>query len=245
MEIFRLYVQVIRPCIGASSNPSASVFVKYDGMGTADFGKHVFNFFQQHGLHIGSNTIRSVWETTATEAFDDDRITSGQRRIISTINGHSGKTAKQFYVRRLTGTLVNAGRKAGAIISGDDQTPQHDRSCSREVHDEGSPNDDHAFEEAGAFAQPPPTAYIVWGQDHPSSPEANKAVWSPAELKYIKRFAKAYQRRYPEGQRLVKDMLEQIRGDEAAHRIFHARHVLKSDRLRTGVNRASIDDIFL
>ena len=80
---------------------------------------------------------------------------------------------------------------------------------------------------------------IHWGLNHPDYGLAldKRARWSKAELKYIKRWIKhdrasnSINHHYWPASRCLK----QVRSDPEAKTIFHQRHILKSDRLRVGL----------
>jgi len=80
---------------------------------------------------------------------------------------------------------------------------------------------------------------ISWGLNHPDYGLAldKKARWSKAELNYIKRWIKhdrannSIHHHYWRATRCLK----QVRSDPEAKSIFHQRHILKSDRLRVGL----------
>ncbi len=86
--------------------------------------------------------------------------------------------------------------------------------------------------------------YLEWGVDHPDarvSANSNaRAQWSASELRYIERWCTK------NNSASMKDLLECIRADLKARKIFHERHVLNSARLRAGylayLTKAGLDE---
>ncbi len=80
------------------------------------------------------------------------------------------------------------------------------------------------------------TEYADWGTEHPDydKPVGSKANWSKGELSYIHNAAKEMIRSHPRKTNIVARILLKIKADPLAMPLFHARHVLKSDRLRPG-----------
>jgi hypothetical protein len=78
--------------------------------------------------------------------------------------------------------------------------------------------------------------YADWGTEHPdyNKPVGSKANWSKGELSYIHNAAKEMIRSNPRKTNIVARILLKIKADPKALPLFHARHVLKSDRLRPG-----------
>jgi hypothetical protein len=78
--------------------------------------------------------------------------------------------------------------------------------------------------------------YADWGTEHPdyNKPVGSKATWSKGELSYICKAAKEMNRSNPRKTNIVARILLKIKSDPLALPLFHARHVLKSDRLRPG-----------
>ena len=64
-------------------------------------GAYVTSFFHDTlEIHLTPTALRSLVETTAQEAYDENRISRKQREAIMDMNGHSSQTTKDFYVRR-------------------------------------------------------------------------------------------------------------------------------------------------
>ena len=99
-----------------------------------------------------------------------------------------------------------------------------------DLHDDDDDDNDDDEEEEDA---------ISWGLNHPDYHLAldKRARWSKAELNYIKRWIKhdrasnSIHHHYWPAARCLK----QVRSDPEAKSIFHQRHILKSDRLRVGL----------
>ena len=82
-----------------------------------------------------------------------------------------------------------------------------------------------------------------WGRDHPTmkaSPEARRAEWSPAELRWIKEWTR---KNLGDGVSAfsnhchIRKCLEDIIRDKNARLTFHPLHVADSGRLRHGFRK--------
>ena len=114
----------------------------------------------------------------------------------------------------------------------------------RSWHSASSLSDDDEGGDSPAWPAASAMGYLKWGRDHPDGKvPANsnvRARWTDSELRYIERWCTKHK------SASMKDMLECIRGDPDARNIFHARHVLKTDRLRAGhqayLTKAGLND---
>ena len=81
--------------------PTHPMWLYFDGKGPVNISSYVTHFFEVHlGMHTTPTMIRSLVETHAQEAMDQNLITPSQARSIGNINGHSGAVVNDYYIRR-------------------------------------------------------------------------------------------------------------------------------------------------
>lgn len=129
------------------------------------------------------------------------------------INTHTSAIARDFYVRSNIAATVLLARQAFA------------GGAPVTLPGPGLP-----------AAEPEP-----WGLDHPDGPQVARARWTPVERQYL---AQLYQRLAgPDTMhRIFSLCLKEVKKDPAARRIFHARHVATTDRLKNGLGRCVNDE---
>jgi hypothetical protein len=211
----------------------------------------VTSFFEdKNDLHMTSTAIRGLMETSAEEALHKGEITASQRASVSSINGHSSAVVKNYYlkirarkdvqnardaVRAFDTPIANTGNRDNSIIEGNHlENHYDDMAIDEDESDVHAINDDSADLEGYQITQ-----YADWGTEHPdyNKPVGSKASWSKGELSYIRKSAKEMLTSNPRKTNIVARILLKIKSDPLALPLFHARHVLKSDRLRPGYNQ--------
>jgi hypothetical protein len=236
------------------TQPTSSLFLTFDGDSDQKIGRKVTKFFEdKNDLHMTSTAIRGLFETTAEAALLRGDITASQRASVSSINGHSNAVVKNYYLKVRTAQDVQNARDAvrafntpNAYIGPrsnhynlenhyDDMVVDEDDSDANAINDDSDANAINNDEEhlLGGYQI---TEYADWGTEHPdyNKPVGSKANWSKGELSYIHNAAKEMIRSNPRKTNIVARILLKIKADPLAMPLFHARHVLKSDRLRPG-----------
>ena len=114
-----LYVRVARKVIvdrvnnDALNDDNAPLFVTFTGRPEYQMGKHLTDYFRlasQGTLHITTNGIRSLYETTSSELLASGDITLQQRQSVSRLGGHNGATVEQYYVKERIKNSVDGSR---------------------------------------------------------------------------------------------------------------------------------------
>ena len=250
-QLLKLYLTYLRPKAAKDcrlTRPKSPLFITWNGDIDEGIGRKVTSFFEdKNDLHMTSTAIRGLMETSAEEALLHGLITASQRASVSSINGHSNAVVKDYYlkvrarkdvknardaVRAFDTPIANTSNRDNSNIVGDhleshydDKAIDEDESDANAINDDSADLEDHLL---GGYAE--------WGTEHPdyNKPVGSKATWSKGELSYILKAAKEMNRSNPRKSNIVARILLKIKSDPLALPIFHARHVLKSDRLRPG-----------
>jgi hypothetical protein len=253
-RLLKLYLIYLRPKAAKDyrlTRPKSPLFITWDGDSDEKIGRKVTSFFEdKNDLHMTSTAIRSLMETSAEEALHKGEITASQRASVSSINGHSSAVVKNYYlkirarkdvhnardaVRAFDTPIAYTGNRDNSIIEGNHlENHYDDMAIDEDESDVHAINDDSADLEGYQITQ-----YADWGTEHPdyNKPVGSKANWSKGELSYIRKSAKEMLTSNPRKTNIVARILLKIKSDPLALPLFHARHVLKSDRLRPGYNQ--------
>ena len=253
-QLLKLYLTYLRPKAAKGyrlTRPKSPLFITWNGDIDETIGRKVTSFFEdKNDLHMTSTAIRGLMETSAEEALLRGHITASQRASVSSINGHSSAVVKNYYlkirarkdvqnardaVRAFDTPIANIGNRDNSIIEGNHlENHYDDMAIDEDESDANAINDDSADLEGYKITQ-----YADWGTEHPdyNKPVGSKASWSKGELSYIRKSAKEMLTSNPRKTNIVARILLKIKSDPLALPLFHARHVLKSDRLRPGYNQ--------
>ena len=95
LELFHLYVEVVRPQINKGARDP--LFVSLTGT-PIRFGRHLTAFFKRvTGLNISSTRIRSIVTTESASLRGNNMITAEEQDGVHAQSGHCGVTAQKFY----------------------------------------------------------------------------------------------------------------------------------------------------
>jgi hypothetical protein len=97
--LLKIYIEKFRT--RTSHNlPSDPLFLSYDNT-PLRVGRYVTRFFKRTlNLHITTNSIRSIVETSAEDLHLSGVISNEERNSILNINGHSNATMRKYYLKR-------------------------------------------------------------------------------------------------------------------------------------------------
>jgi hypothetical protein len=89
------------------------------------------------------------------------------------------------------------------------------------------------YNSSSSLTKPPTSGYSPreWGENHPVDKNAKRAEWSTAEKNYLIPLAESLKR--INATNLFARCLKHIKNDPLATPIFHRRHVLDSDRIKS------------
>jgi hypothetical protein len=89
------------------------------------------------------------------------------------------------------------------------------------------------YNSSSSLTKPPTSGYSPreWGENHPVDKNAKRAEWSTAEKNYLIPLAESLKR--ISATNLFARCLKHIKNDPLATPIFHRRHVLDSDRIKS------------
>lgn len=240
VEFYLLRLRVTaaaRSDIHRTIKPNHPVWLLYDGKGSVNVSYYVTHFFESHlGTHTTPTMIRSLVETRAQEAMDQNTITASQVRSIGNINGHTGAVVDDYYIRRSLQRDADAGLTAfrnmtnrGIVsdIAADDVTTNGITTAAAQ--------DMYSFGGGDAMR-----TSQQWGSRHP---DQNKPLapgmrfqWTDAEIKYVGEWCSSYINEHPHDHTLVvSKCLAAIRCDATAVPIFHRSHIMNTVRLKHGL----------
>lgn len=117
LQVYMDHIRPLRQC-PATSAPEASLWLNFAGLADLKLGQKVVRFFRGTiDLHMTTNAIRSLVETTMNEAHLKGDITHEEQQSVHAINGHSGKTTADYYILCDRTNEVTSARNAFERIS--------------------------------------------------------------------------------------------------------------------------------
>ena len=122
----QLYVTVARPAVVGDNNDAlydddAKLFLTNTAKPEYRMGKLVTNYFEiktndtDKPLHLTTNGIRSMYETTASDLHEQGLISLEQKKAVTRLGGHNGATVKRFYLKKDLGKAVTSARQVLSI----------------------------------------------------------------------------------------------------------------------------------
>jgi hypothetical protein len=268
-DLVKKYHDIFRPLAVSNFIASKEYPTLTDGMwlswdGTPDnVGVRITQWIKgAFGLHMTSNNLRSLVETTTAQLEKAGKISKEARAAVSAINGHTSQVATNFYVHEDRIAEVSLARKAlGPTVFNTDfnklgpaspfsvvrQRKMGDETDSSDEEKEGGrpkgPDTPAQDSHDDASLQWPTQDNLLaadWGKDHPDYGKSlKKASWSCPEVGWVADFCENKVAGNPSAKKtIVAKCLKAIQKDPEAMRIFHANHVLNSSRLRTGYRLA-------
>jgi hypothetical protein len=260
--LLSIYLEVLRP-IAASRNKNILQFDEplwigfYDGC-EVDVGRLVQSYFKRRlCINISTTNIRSLVETETDKMFRNGKISQDERESISFINGHNSQTTKDYYVRENMTHNVCQAKKVFSNISNDieyhDENIQYQNDNSALEYDNNQSQVENQIEISPIIssetnnrssrslivgnqnAEPAEYTARVWGENHPEfgrkEGPGERAQWSQEEKNYL--IPLATRLSLISKTNLMARCLKHIKSDSSATAIFHKRHVLTSDRLKS------------
>ena len=263
IQALEFYLGYVRPvAIQNGKVESAYLFITFNGctFEDADLGRHLSAFYtKETGLHITSNNMRKLVETTAYERYRHGLISDAELQAIHDVNGHSSETANNFY--KLTDRAMDAHTVRNFL-----SPPAPNASEDTNVYVSADPGWDLRAEvpvtaatgrvatallasasASASAASPAPIRsfprksnykHIVFGSNHPEIGRVNpkRVAWSVAELEYIRKWREDNVVTHEDREGMYARCLKDIQADKNAHSIFHPNHVQNSAKLRNGFN---------
>ena len=216
--LLEVYIPFLRPLVQPTRSVPARddpLFLSYNGGSTVLPGRLVSAFFRRTlGISITITTIRGMIETDVAERLARGEISEAGRNAILEVNGHTQAIAKEYYVANQFESTTRLAADAYGLAS--------------------------VVPSIGPIA---PLEVEQWGIDHPDRSIAHdnsRARWTSEEKDYL--LAAADDIITECGgiapARLMKNCLVRIKEDQSTRRIFHKRHIMTTDRLRTGYRQA-------
>lgn len=218
--ILKFFFNVLRPLFSTPlmNKPDSPLWIGADGNRIMNIGLMITQYFHTKGLHITTNSIRTLVETTTALGFMNGTITAGQVAAVHSVNGHSSQMAKEHY------TLIEA-KKIAEVVRG---AMDLDRNTPDFVDQELEADQ---YEEINAD-------YADWGTRHPEyKSESQRIAFSEEENDYLLSFAEECGYKDEDNTWILPPnfasrCLRKIKADPDALPIFHLRHILFVDRLR-------------
>ncbi len=209
--MIQLYLEHVRPMVVPATralHPGDALWLNFEGEPYVNIGRLPLEYFRdQMGLRITTTTLRSMLETETQQKKDAGLITDAERDAICTVVGHSNATAHDYYVRMDMDVTVQNARRAYGMTA-----------------------------VLGELEEAQPYVVEEWGTEHPDRYQTGRCRWTHDEIDYLDSLANAIlaENRALYAGRLMSECLRRIRADPETRRIFHARHVFDSARLRGG-----------
>lgn len=198
------------------------------GIMTPVSGSLVRSFFRTNmNLHMGTNSMRSLFEMTSRDMLDDGKISSREFRAVQSNNGHSSAISEDYYLHNNISDDAKRCRRVAQVLS--DPTNNFNPIVAENMSS------------ISRFGTGSASAY---GKRHPQRSDCLRAKFSLAELQWLRDFITKRLDDAKENEEDINEVratitpqaLDAIRADRNAWDIFHCRHVLDSTRLRPGID---------
>lgn len=207
-EIFRIYLDIFRPLAMMNSrhtdSDEFSLLVTYDGEPETRVSRLVIAFFEEH---LGVH----VTTTMMRAVFES---TGADREEAGSITPGDARS------------ISHVNGHSSATAKKYYQRASVEQSARRSIA---------IFQPQNTLLAAPPTVLLhrTWGSNHPygAKPAAKRVPFSLAELGYMTNLIVEVPQTTIN---FTSRCLKRIKSDPAATPIFHPRHILKCDRLRTG-----------
>jgi uncharacterized protein YxeA len=228
-HLLSFYVNHARKSVNRKSFslPDDPLWLTSDGKRQTKISRIVTSFFEKYlGLHITTNSIRTLVETNAKDLLDSNLISSVEREAVSAVNGHTSQIVRSHYLLKDRVKDVHNSRKVFNVM--------------RERSDLTSTPNDQYLTDHISWETESKGSYIDWGTEHPDyEKKMGRAVWTDREIEFIREWIKSVNGQY-NGRNTVAQLLAYITqgiGHQKARPIFHQAHVLNSSRLRHGYRK--------
>ena len=168
----RLYVTVARPAVVGDNNDAlyddeAKLFLTNTAKPEYRMGKLVTSYFEMktkdtpdQTLHITTNGIRSMYETTASDLHDKGLISLEQKAAVTRLGGHNGATVEKFYLKKKLAEAVSSARQ---VLSIEYARSPHEIDSTHSCDTTAHPVTDSAL--STTPTTPVPTAFSQHGAD--------------------------------------------------------------------------------
>jgi hypothetical protein len=238
-----------------SISDSEPAFIGFHGRPVC-IGKLLTKFFRRTlSLHITSNTIRSLVETSTDELCLKGVINKTAKAAVANINGHNSATVKKYYLKRHRGEDVSNSRKVfkklvpsadidsnssdgESVVDDDDSigTPSGRVTAAKRTSIVDDANvefqqSDEEDEYDGEYRRGGHHADVACVHKYRSSP--NKRIpWSAAEVSFVGEWCG----RNSTCTNVIAQCRKYILAHPEVKRIFHPSHIIDSGRLRHGAD---------
>jgi hypothetical protein len=242
-KILKVYVDYIRPMVDKEnkmSRPDDPLWLTWNCEKETKVSRHVTKFFKLRlGLHITTNSIRSLIETKAKSLLEEGKISLQTREAVSNINGHSSATVESYYLMNDRITDVHNSRPLFDHINSEINLDTSECADDSEQFDTSQSN----------WASHANLQYDDWGTNHPDYQKTLKrAKWTDEEVKFIGDWCSKTINDNPEARsRIIALCWKHImfgNGKRAALPLFHESHILDSGRLRHGFRNAQNSGLY-
>jgi hypothetical protein len=233
-DLFRYLLKVYMEMFRTNSShslPSDPLFLSYDNS-PLRVGRCVTSFFNRTlNLHITTNTIRSIIETSTEDLHLNGEISNAERSSILNINGHSGETMRKFYLKRdRERDITHATDVFGKIVTHHECSPILPNALS--FNDQRRPDTFGCADKCDKFVKANENISLPTGYKHEYFDRSNlrRIPWSAYEVDYISKWCS----QHGDANNVMARCLERIRSDKEALQHFHPHHIQNSSRLRYG-----------
>lgn len=190
-------------------------------------GKLVTKFFKRTlKLHITTNTIRSLVETSAGQLHLQGEINGTDRAAIMHINGHSSATVEKFYMKHnLKSDVTNAKCAFQKMLPGCEQ--DSDGGMINSDDEMFGPDARASFSSSNSAPREDDIPCV-----HPDILSPKKRIpWTSYEINFVGKWCD----KNSKCPNMVAQCLKAIHSDSSIKSHFHPSHIEDSTRLRHGL----------
>ena len=236
-ELVTLYLTYVRPKM--KQKPTDPLFIGITGS-EVRVGRLVTAFFKRVlDLNINTTRIRSIVATECSTLFAKGEITNEENESMHHISGHSGVTAKKFYIKRSRINDVNFAKLV--------HTKMLNRSNLEDIATENPDEHDIAGFDIDAESEifigehkneAVPIIASDIGSLHPQgNSEGSRINWTSKEISIAGLWTQRFRKMHPDNKNVAAKCLQFILSDSDARKHFHPHHLMDSTRIRWGIQQ--------
>lgn len=248
-KLLKIYLTIVRPKV-LELNPRAGehdkLWLNFNGtpVSKSSISHKVIKFFKNNGdIHMTSNDIRSLIETSAETLLGNGIITGEERQAVKNVNGHTGRTTLDYYIRQNRGNDAKLSNKVFKHISKTQVDEEESDENESEESDEDAKDEFDEEEILSLNLVSQKEKKDCWGTEHVHFSEKGRqrATWMDLEVQTIGDWCAERIRNTPAlRSQIVKHCWKNfttVSKSKVMH-IFHAIHIKDNTRLSQGYTKA-------
>lgn len=241
-ELLILYKNFFRPLVAAkgpyNAGPDDILFLNYKGLPDRQkVSSRIVWFFEKYGYYqLNTNELRALMETEADKAYCRGEIGLEDKLAIQKINGHTGGTSRDYYVRQDRARDVSRAKQGYKKIFG--QAPLQEEQTASVMSSGSQPAACSPLQRTSSCITDDPVHEKNWGSARDDylqvEPTQRHVRWTAEELGCIRHLMQKLEDEGFSSPHPVSTLMKYIQNWPPAYPIFHPRHVLKLDSFRHG-----------